>query len=64
VAASVLFLILLLLLIFGIYAGVWWIYHDAQANIVAGTPVVLQIGGFRLESPKWWAIGCLIRFTS
>jgi hypothetical protein len=62
VLASALFLILLVALIFGVYAVIWWIYKDAQANIDAGTPIVLELGAFRVETPRAWATGCLIFF--
>jgi hypothetical protein len=39
-----------------------WVYRDAQAQVDAGTPVVLQIGSFRVDTPQAWAAGCLVLF--
>jgi hypothetical protein len=60
--ASVVGMIAIPALIFGVYGAVWWIYRDAQANVEAGTPVTLAIGSFRVETPRAWALGCLIFF--
>ena len=35
-----------------------WVYRDAKANAAAGTPVYLQIGNLRIDTPKAWATAC------
>ncbi len=47
-----------LALILAVYWMMWWIYRDAQANVRAGTPVMLQFGRFRIETPIAWFFGC------
>jgi hypothetical protein len=37
-----------------------WVYADATSQAGRGTPVVLSIGGFTLETPVVWFIACLI----
>ena len=37
-----------------------WVYRDARANVDAGTPIVLEIGGFRIETAQAWAAGVLV----
>lgn len=37
-----------------------WVYADAQQRAGRGTPVVVRIGAFVLETPQMWFIGCLI----
>jgi hypothetical protein len=40
-----------------------WVHRDAAANRDAGTPVVLQVGNLRIESPEAWTVGCLVVFV-
>ncbi len=40
-------------------AGCLWVYRDAKTNAAAGTPVYLQIGTLRIDTPEAWAIACL-----
>ena len=37
-----------------------WVYRDAKANAAAGTPVYLQIGTLRIDTPEAWATACLV----
>jgi hypothetical protein len=60
--ASVVGMIVISAIILGVYGVVWWIYRDAQANADAGTPVTLAVGSFRVETPRAWALGCLLFF--
>jgi hypothetical protein len=40
-----------------------WVRRDAQANQDAGTPVVFQAGAFRIDTPRVWAVSCLLLFV-
>lgn len=40
-----------------------WVYRDARANAAAGTPVYLQIGTLRIDTPEAWAISCAAFFV-
>lgn len=35
-----------------------WVYRDAKANVAAGTPIYLQIGTLRIDTPEAWAMAC------
>jgi hypothetical protein len=35
-----------------------WVYRDAKTNAAAGTPVYLQIGTLRIDTPEAWAAAC------
>jgi hypothetical protein len=37
-----------------------WIYEDAKAQQDGGTPVVLSLGAFRLDTPVGWLAACLL----
>jgi hypothetical protein len=37
-----------------------WVYVDAARQRDAGEPVVLVIGGRRIETPEAWLVACLI----
>jgi hypothetical protein len=37
-----------------------WVYADAKKRADQGAPVVVRIGGFVLETPQTWFVGCLI----
>lgn len=40
-----------------------WVYRDARDHVAAGTPVVLEIGSFRVDTPQTWAACCLVLFV-
>ena len=40
-----------------------WVYRDASANAAAGTPVYLQIGTLRIDTPQAWAVSCACFFV-
>ncbi|MHB1833935.1 MAG: hypothetical protein ACYCXW_03120 [Solirubrobacteraceae bacterium] len=40
-------------------AACLWVYRDAKTNAAAGTPVYLQIGTLRIDTPEAWAIACV-----
>lgn len=35
-----------------------WVYRDASAHAAAGTPIYLQLGTLRIDTPQAWAISC------
>jgi len=37
-----------------------WVFLDARRWARAGTPVVLRLGGLRIESPETWFVVCLV----
>jgi hypothetical protein len=37
-----------------------WVYADAKRCAEHGAPVVLRIGGFVVETPGTWFLGCLL----
>lgn len=39
-------------------AACLWVYRDAKTNAAAGTPVYLQIGSLRIDTPEAWAMAC------
>lgn len=41
-------------------ASCCWVWRDAKANVDAGTPVILDVGGLRIDTPETWALGCLV----
>ncbi|MBV9604279.1 MAG: hypothetical protein JO027_04200 [Solirubrobacterales bacterium] len=41
-------------------AACLWVYRDAEANVAAGTPVYLQIGALRIDTPEAWAVACSV----
>lgn len=49
-----------LLVLAALLAACTWVYSDARALEGAGTPVVLEIGSFRVDTPQAWAAGCLV----
>lgn len=52
-----------LLAIAALVAVCTWVYRDARANAAAGTPVYLQIGSLRIDTPEAWAISCAVFFV-
>ena len=48
------FLVLLIIL-----ATDLWVYVDAKAQSERGTPVFLEFGAFRIETPTGWLFGCV-----
>jgi hypothetical protein len=40
-----------------------WVYRDAGANAAAGTPVYVQVGSLRIDTPQAWAISCAAFFV-
>jgi hypothetical protein len=49
--------VLLLLVVLGVDV---WIYRDAKRCVDEGTPVVLRIGGFVVDTPAMWFVSCLV----
>jgi hypothetical protein len=39
-----------------------WVYRDAKANQVAGTPVIFRSGSLCIDTPEAWSISCLVLF--
>jgi hypothetical protein len=37
-----------------------WVYLDAERQRDAGEPVVLVVGGLRIETPQAWLVACLV----
>jgi hypothetical protein len=37
-----------------------WVYRDASAHAAAGTPVHVQLGTLRIDTPEAWAVGCAV----
>ncbi len=37
-----------------------WVYVDAQRCAAAGSPVYLRIGGFAIDTPVAWLVGCVV----
>jgi hypothetical protein len=37
-----------------------WVYSDASARNERGSPVVVSIGRFEIDTPAAWFVGCLI----
>ncbi len=40
-----------------------WVYVDAQVRAERGSPVVFSSGDFRVDTPRAWALGCLLLFV-
>jgi hypothetical protein len=37
-----------------------WVYFDAQRCVAAGSPIFFRIGGFRIDTPAAWLVGCIV----
>ena len=37
-----------------------WVYLDARRCAAAGSPVFLRIGGFTIDTPVAWLVGCAV----
>jgi hypothetical protein len=51
------------LVLAALFAACAWVYSDAHTLVDAGTPVVLEAGSFRIDTPQAWAGGCLVFFV-
>lgn len=52
-----------LLVVAALVAVCTWVYRDAAANAAAGTPVYLEIGTLRIDTPQAWAVSCAAFFV-
>lgn len=48
------------LVILAILAIDLWVYADAKRCADEGTPVVLRLGAFVVQTPAMWFVGCLV----